>query len=209
MKKEKKEVEKKMVKEVKKVEKVEKKTIDKVIFTQDIKKAAKTLGVIVAFLATAASIFVFVFGIITSLKAANYTKEELLHDNFSVTFISNVSGNTIYDTENIIEGYGSKALFIIFDIVLPAIAFITIMILLIIFVKQLLEFVSGITKESELFTKEKLQTIEKLLCIIATALTVALVVFGRPSILIYAFISALLFIIIGLFDKCIEYKKNR
>ena len=215
MKKEEKKVVKKesksIAKETKKVEKVEKensKSNDGILFTSEIKKGAKILATIVSFFATLATIFVFVFGIITSLKAINLEKSELLHDNFSVTFISNLTGNSITETENIIKGYGSKTLFVVFDIVLPAIAFIAVMILLVIFTQKLLSFVTSINKESELFTKAKLIDVEKLLCLIATMITITLIIFGSPSIIIYALISLLLFIIIALFEKCIKYKKD-
>lgn len=203
------EKEKKTVKEEKKITKVERKSTNNIVFTKDIKIIVKILAIMASFIATIVSIFVFVFGIITSLNAANLEKSELLHDNFSVTFISNVNCNTIIETENIIKGYGSKALFIIFDIVLPSIALITVMILLVIFSKQLLDFINSVTKENELFTKDKLNVIEKLTCLIAAMLTISLIFFGSPSIIIYLFISVLLFIVIGLFGKCVENQGHK
>lgn len=205
-----------MKKEIKKETKVkEKKTVVKeekqennVVFNSDVKKGVKILALITAFVASLVTIFVFIFGIITSLNSINQTKEELLTDNFTVTFISNLNGKTLTETQNIVEGYGSKALFVTFNIVIPALAIICVMILLLFLVKQLLDFINSTDTEKKLFTASSLLTIEKLICILEVILTISFIVFQNPGFIIYALISLLLFVIIGLFAKVIEYKNK-
>ena len=178
-----------------------------IVFTKDVKTITKVISLILVFLSSSAAIFVFVFGIITSIKVANTTKVELLHDNFSATFISNVNNISITETEDIIEGYGSKVLFIIFDIVIPCLAIIAIAIITIILAKKAIDFVNSINKEKDLYNKKKLNTIEKMACLIETILTISFIIFNNPSILLYLLISLLLFIVIGLFRKCVDDKE--
>lgn len=201
-----------MEKEKKVVKKATKKTERKqdnyeIVFNKDTKKVVKVVSLILVFLAAIAAIFVFVFGIITSIKVANTDKLELLKDNFSVTFVSNVNNIPVNEAENLIQGYGSKALFITFDIVIPCLAIMCVSILLIIFAKKVMDFMDSVKKEKDLFTKEKLHNIEKMACIVETMLTISFVIFSRPSIILYLFVSILLFIIIGLFRRCVENNK--
>ena len=64
-----------------------KETEERVVFNKHTKLYTKVIAIILAFLASAASIFMFVFGIIVSLKIINLERLDLLTDNFSVTFI--------------------------------------------------------------------------------------------------------------------------
>ena len=199
------EKEKKVVKT--KTKSSERKTNSKeLIFNKEIKKVAKIIAIVFTFLAAAISIFVFVFGIITSIKVANNTKVELLHDNFSVTFISNVKGISIADAENVIQGYGSKTLFIIFNIVIPCIAIIAVAILMMIFAKKVLDFANSFSKEKDLYTKDNLVAVQKIACLIEAMISITFIFFNRPGIILYLLISLLLFIVIGLFTKCVEKK---
>ncbi len=204
MEKEKKVVKKAVKKEPKVVVKEEKKSDSKIIFPKQTRKIIKFFALALSFIAVVATIFTFIFAIITSLKVANNTKLELLHDNFSVTFISNINGTSIAEAEDLIQGYGSKALFIIFDIVIPAIAIIAASVGLIIFLKKAMDFINENTREKDLFTEKNLENVEKLACLAEAIITVTFVVFDRPSILLYAFICILLYIIIFLFKKCIN-----
>ena len=206
----KKETVKKEEKETKKiVKKTEKKSKEnKVIFNKDVKKTVKYAAYILSFCAAAAALFTFIFGIITTLKVANNSKVELLHDNFSVTFISNINGQSITDvTDNIME-FGDKTLFIILNIVIPCIAIIACMILLIIAIKMILDFVSKISRENELYTNARLVEVEKIACLIETIITITFLVFNRPSFFLFILVSLMFFIIIGLFKKCVDEKNN-
>ncbi len=202
----------KKVKETKKVEKKEvkaKKSENKVVFDKETKKAVKIFTWILSFLASIVCIFTFVFSITTSLKVINSTKEELLHDNFTVTYLSNINGITITETEDLLEGFGNKGLFVLVDIVLPSIALIAITILLVILLKKILDLVLGTNKEKDLYTNKKLNEVEKMACLAEAIITVSFVIFKRPSVLLYIFVSLLLFVVIGLFKKCVENKSSQ
>jgi len=198
-----------MVKSSKKEEVLKKKKVNRVIFSNETKKSIKIIAWVMSFLATTLCILTFVFSIIASLNVINTEKTELLNNNFTVTFISNINSISFEEAKNLIQGYGSKALFVIYDIVIPSLAFIAITILLIILLKKLMDFVNSSTKENDLYTTKKLHEIEKMACITEAIITISFVVFKRPSILLYLFVSLLLFIIIGLFKKCVEDKDSQ
>ena len=207
----------KMEKKKKMGEKVESKKIndtvkvkkrDKVVFTPSIKKYTRLIGLIMAFLASAASIFVFIFSIIVSLKVSESSQAELLRDNFSVTFISNLRGISINDTETLIGMSGNKTVFIILDIILPAIAFIAAMILVILLVKCVLDFIDNINTENELYCKDNIHLLEKMACYLISILTISLLIFDTPSLIIYALISLLVFVALGLFNKIVNMKNS-
>lgn len=192
--------------EVKK-ENVKKKNESKIVFSSNVKKYTKIVSLILAFFATAAIIFTFVFGLIVSLKVADYSREELLHDNFSVTFISNMHGTSIHETEETIANFGNHALFIIFQVVVPVLIFITAMVLLIILLKTILNFVNRIDTEKELFCEENIPEVDTIACYIMTILTITIITFNRTSPIIYGLVCLLIFIVLKLFRKCVEDRK--
>jgi len=189
-------------KEIKKIQKEETQTL----FNENVKKVVKISSLVLSFFAIIMCIFTFVFGIITSLKVINSTKVELLHDNFSVTFLSNINSKSIVEMKDLVQGYGSKTLFIIVNVVLPALAIVAVSILSIILLKKIMDFVDDINTEKELFSKDNIPVIEKFTCLITTIITISFVVFNQPSFILYIFITLLLFIIINLFYRCVKVK---
>ena len=200
-------------KEEKKEEKVSvvktSKKDNRIIFKKESKKVVKVVSYIGMFFASAACIFIFVFGIMTTLKVANSTKSELIGDNFSLTFISNINFTSIAETKEIITDSGSTTLLIAFNVIIPAIAIIASCILFMIILSKILNFFDkdyDIT-EKELYTRDNLSLIEKVACLTECILIISLIVFDRPTILLYLLVSVLLFSVIGLFNKCIENQK--
>ena len=180
---------------------------NKVVFTPSVKKGAQIIAILLAFFASAASIFMFVFGIIVSLKIIDLTKLELLTDNFSVTFLANLHGGSISQVKELIGSYTSKELFIIFKVAVPVIAFVIAMILAIILAKSVMDFVTEITTEKELYVKKNVYALEKMACYLMTILTILLLIFESPSLIIFALISLLVFIALQLFKKVVYSKK--
>ena len=199
-----KKVENKVVKETRKTKKEE----NKVVFNKNTKKIIKMVVLLISFFAVALSIFTFVFSTITTLNVANSTKAEILNDNFTVTHIANINRISVVESENLIQGFGNKTLFIIFDIVIPTLSIILIALLLVLLLKKVLDFVTITTKEKELFNIKKINDVEKLACIAETIITIYFVVFKKPSLLFYIFASLLLFLVIALFRKCVENKNS-
>ena len=179
---------------------------EKVVFNPEIKKAVKIVTLFISFFAVIMCIFTFVFGIITALKVANSTKVELLQNNFSVTFLSNINAKSIVEMKDLIQGYGGKTLFIIFNVIIPALAIIAVSTLTIILLKKIFDFVNDVDTEKELYTKNNLNLVEKLACLATAIITITFVIFDKPSIALYCFNTALLFIIIALFKKCVKEK---
>lgn len=179
----------------------------RVVFTPSVKKGTQIIAILLAFFASAASIFMFVFGIIVSLKIIDLTKLELLSDNFSVTFLANLHGGSITEMKELIGSYTSQELFIIFKVAVPVIAFVIAMVLLIILAKSVMDFVSEVTTEKELFVRKNVYELEKMACYLMTILTILLLIFESPSIIIFGLISLLVFIALQLFKKVVYLKK--
>lgn len=202
-------------KETKKKEKVtsekvvkEKVVSNKELFSLEQRRVVKIIAAIVTFFATMLGIVVFVFGIIATLSVANGTKEEILSNNTVLTFISNTNHYTNAEAQSAIENMGSKPLFIIFEIVVPALALTCAMILVIYLAMRVVEFIRGVSKESELYTKSKYEDIKEMVEILSTALFVTFLIFDKPSIVFFLLIELLLLIIVVLFKKVVDLQKK-
>ena len=82
------------------------------------------------------------------------------------------------------------------------------MIILIIAIKEILDFVAKVSREKDLYTKARLIDVERIACLIETIITIHFVVFNRPSILLFLLVSLMFFIIIGLFAKCVSNEEK-
>ena len=186
----------------------EKNKTNNVVFGKETKKIIRIIAMILAYGAAVISLFTFIFAIITVLKIVNSTKLDLLLDNFSLTFISNMNGITNSEVIGIISEYGNNTAFIIFNVIIPAIAIVSSMIILIIAIKEILDFVAKVSREKDLYTKARLIDVERIACLIETIITIHFVVFNRPSILLFLLVSLMFFIIIGLFAKCVSNEEK-
>ena len=192
---------------VKKVVTEKKENEERVVFDKHTKLYTRVIAIILAFLASAASIFMFVFGIIVSLKILNLESLDMLTDNFSVTFISNLHGCSIGETRELLATYGDKTAYVIFHIVIPIIAFVVAMVLLVLLAKLVLDFVDRINNESQLYTKQNIFELEKIACYMMSIMTITLIIFNTPSILMYAIVSILVFVSLYLFEKVVRLRK--
>ena len=188
---------------------VKKNSDDTVIFNKNLKKIIQIISMIIAYGAAVVALFTFVFGIITVLQVLDSTKLDLFHDNFSISFIANMNGITNSEVIGIISEYGNGAMFVIFNVLIPAIAITCSMIILIITIKNILDFTNKVTHEKDLFTRNRLIDVEKIACLIETIITIHFVVFNRPSVLLFLLICLMFFIIIGLFSICVRDRENK
>lgn len=201
----------KKVKEVKtkKVEVNEKETVkEEVILEKREKRLVKFIALLSSFFATALAILIFVFSVIASISTANLAKEELVNNNIVVTIISKLNNYSTIEVKDLIANMTNRFTFILFEIIIPTIAFVGAMILILVLAKRAIEFVSDITYEKDLYNKRKLLNLQDIVVILSVVLLTTLVIFNRPTIIIYLLIEALLGIVYYLFKKCIIFKKK-
>ena len=200
---------KKSIKTLKETKTKEKKILKKenendVVCTKETKKFLKIISIVAVFFATMCSLIVFIFGVITTLAIAGNSKEDLLSNNTVITFVSRMNNYSISDAEASINGMGNRLLFIIFEVVVPAIALICAMLLIIYLTTRILNYVNNISKEKDIFTKKKYQEAKDIISILSTILFVTFLIFDKPSFVFYLLIELLSVIVIYLYRKIVN-----
>ena len=195
---------------VKVVKKEEKEIVEEaVIIDKSEKNLIKFIALLSAFFATGMAILIFVFSVIACISVANSSIDALLNNNIVLTVVSKMNNYSISEVKTIIESIGSSRLtFILFEIVVPTIAFVGAMILILVLSKRAIEFIADVSSEKDLYTKRKLINIQDMISILSIVLLTTLVIFNRPSIIIYLLIEALLCIVYLLFKKCVIMRKK-
>lgn len=181
---------------------------EKIVLEKNEKNIVRFVALLTSFFATGLAILIFVFSVMATLSVANLPKEELVNNNVVVTLISKLNSYSISDAKDLITTMSSRFTFILFEIVVPAIAFIGAMLLLLVLGKRLIDFVNNIKTEKDLFNQKKLQDIHDIISILSLVLLTTLVLFNQPSIIFYLLIELLLWVIYVLFKRCVLLKKD-
>lgn len=207
------EMEKKVKKEKKeekelKIKKPELVNEEEIVFEKQEKRVVKFIALLSAFFATGLAILIFVFSIIACISVSNLSKEALINNNVVVTLVSKLNGYSIAEVQDLIGNMTSSFKFILFEIVIPTIAFVGAMLLIIALARRVIEFVSDIKYEKDLYNKKKLASALDIISILSVILLATLVIFNRPTIIIYLLIETLLCIIYLLFKRCVMVRKK-
>ena len=200
-------------KKVKNVKKTSKGTIvnstnDNTLLIKDERKLVKFTALIISFFASILAIVIFVFSIIASISVSNLPKEELVNNNIVVTLISKLNNYSVSDAKELIDSLSSRFAFIMFEIIIPTIAFVGAMLLLIVLSKRLIDFISDVKTQKDLFSNKKVKEAQDIISILSLILLTTLVLFNEPSIIFYLLIELLLCTIFVLFKKCVLLKKD-
>ena len=172
------------------------------------KGVIKFASLLTSFFATCLAILIFIFSVIASLSLANLPKEDLVNNNIVVTLLSKLNNYSITDAKELITTMSNRFTFILFEIVIPTIAFIGAMLLLITLARRLIDFISDVKTEKDLFNAKKVEDAKDIISILSLVLLTTLVLFNEPSIIFYLLIEVLLYIIFILFKKCVLLKKD-
>ena len=189
-------------------EKKEKVIQENVVLGSNRKHLIKFIALLSSFFATMLAILMFIFTVISSISIANLDKNALISNNIVVTLLSKLNGYTKIEAESLLRVMNSRVMVIVFEIIIPAIAFIGSMLLLIILSKKVMDFIDKVTYESELFNKKKVHELEDIMGILSVVLLATMVLFNQPSIIFYLLIELLLIVIYLLFKKCSLTKKK-
>lgn len=205
--------EKKVVKTSETVsKKKESKTIknDNGIMISDTKRIVRCVTYIATFFASIFAIIVFVFGLISTLSVLKDTSGEVLHNNFTMTFVSKVSNSTLEETKLSYMASDSKFVYALFNVVLPTIALICVAILVILLCNLVLKFISDTNNEKDLFNDKKLTQAENIVNILSIIIFINWVLFNNPSMPFALLIFLLLYIIYYLFKVSVnKYSKEK
>ena len=178
------------------------------ILEKNEKGVIKFVSLLTSFFATCLAILIFIFSVIASLSLANLPKEDLVNNNIVVTLLSKLNNYSVTDAKELITTMSSRFTFILFEIVVPTIAFIGAMLLLITLARRLIDFISNVKTEKDLFNAKKVEDAKDIISILSLVLLTTLVLFNEPSIIFYLLIEVLLYIIFILFKKCVLLKKD-
>ena len=195
----------------KKVKKEEKSKLDvqeNIVMVKDEKRLVKFVSLLTTFFATSIAILIFVFSVMASLSIAQLPKEDLVNNNIVVTLLAKLNNYSVSDAKELINSMNNRFGFILFEIVIPTIAFIGAMLLLIALGKRLIDFVRDVKTESDLINTKKLGEIQDIISILSLVLLTTLVLFDQPSIIFYILIEFLMCVIYVLFKKCVILKKR-
>lgn len=202
-----KKVEKKVKKESKE-KKIIKESKESVIMLKRDKNVVKFAALLSAFFASGLAILMIIFSIIASISVFTSSNAELVNNNIVVTLVTKLNNYSVADVKDIIMNTSNHLSFVLFEIIIPAIAFIGSLILILVLAKRLMEFVDDITYEKDLFNSKKLSSAQDIIAILSIVLLTMLVIFNKPSIIIYLLIEVLLCIIYLLFKKCVSFRKK-
>ncbi len=178
------------------------------ILSKENKLLIKVICIVASFFATMFSLVVCVFGFITTFAIAGGSKEQLIGDNTVITFLSRMNNYTVAEAESAITGMGNKFLFILFEVLVPAIALICAMLLVIYLSTRVLNFIHNIETEDDLFTKKKYQEVKDMVSILSTILFVTFLIFNTPSFIFYMLIELFGLTVIFLYKKVLDLKKK-
>lgn len=207
---------KKVKKEVKEKKVVKKEEVKKevlkddgpVIMLKHEKNLVKFAALLSAFFASGLAILMFIFSVVACISIFNLPNEELVNNNIVVTLVSKLNNYSALEVKDMIINMSNNLSFVLFEIIIPAIAFIGSLILVIVLAKRLIEFVNDITYEKDLYNKKKLSRAQDIISILSIVLLTMLVIFDKPSIILYLLIEVLLCIIYLLFKKCVSLRKR-
>ena len=174
----------------------------------DTKRVIRCGVYIATFFASIFSIIVFVFGIISSFSVASKESGELLHDNFTMVFVSKINNCSIEEVKLSYMAAESRGVYILFNVILPTIALVCAAILIILLCSLILKFIQNVDYNEELFTVKKLKYAESIVNILSVIVFINWILFNNPSIPFTLLIFFLLFVIYYLFKLCVVKKIN-
>ena len=172
------------------------------VVINQVKSIVRFICYLATFFASILAILVFIFSIITTLSVANKEASVLLHDNFSMSFISKISASTMEETKLSYMANGGSFTYILFNIILPSIALICAAILVILLCSQILKFIAKINKEKDLFSEKNIYKVENMVNILSVIIFVNWALFNNPSMPFALLIFLLLYIIYYLYKIC-------
>lgn len=181
---------------------------DVIILKNEERKIIKFVALVTTFFTSALAIMMFVFGVVATISIATLSHDELVNNNIVVTLLSKMNGYSIMEAKDLIMNMSSRVTIIVFEVVIPIIAFIGAMMLLVILSKRIMDFILDVKFEKDLFKKRKIYDLQDIVSIISIVLLAFLVLFNEPSIIFYLLIELLLFMVYGLFKKCVKDEKK-
>ena len=185
------------------------KSVDDIVIKNDANRIVKLIAYLSSFFASIFAIIVFVFGIITTISVTSNVPDDIIHNNFVITFISKIGNSTIEETKIAILSMGDKFCYVSFNIVLPTLALVCASILIILLSCQLLKFFDSPLTEKKIFTEKKLRQLENIVDILSVIIFISWALFNQPSVPFILLIYLLFFIVYYLYKKCVTLNSKK
>ena len=172
-----------------------------ILLTDDSKKVFRFIAIFVIVCCLIFATLFFIFSIVSTLAFITTEKSELLKNDFIVNFFSMFNNYSVSDIKNSMSVFSSNTLFIIFEILLPSFCIIGTLFLTIDFTRKLYFLVNSFKSESDIYNKDNIKVVNRLIEIVSTILFVTFILFNDPSIFIFIIIEILLYYNFYLYKK--------
>ncbi len=149
-----------------------------------------------------------VLSTLSIINVLKKTKEEVTNKEYIVEYLATINSDSVEEVKNNIKA-DTRGMFIAFEIVIPTLIVVSLLVMLIVVCKRVISFIKDIKTDKKLFTREKLKE--------STNIINSLLIIGMVFILfLSSFFTILLFIILDitltiifyLFQKCVEYEEG-
>ena len=160
------------------------------------------------FLFSVLIIISIVLSTISTVNVLKKTKEEVVNKDNIMEYLGTINGDKYSEVkERLMKD--SKGEFIAFEIVVPTLIEVSLLVMLVVLCVRVLSFIKDIKSDKKLFTREKLKESTN---IINSLLIIGMVFFLFLSsfftIILFIILDITLTIIFFLFKKCVEYEEK-
>lgn len=140
-----------------------------------------------------------------SLSVGDYSLEELRQSDELRYYTSSLNNYTYSETLDVFSNIDNHVEFGVFELVLPSIVLLVGNILLLVSSKKVLDFLKNVKSKKTLFTDEKYEKLQEIVSILDFTF---LCLFFESNLLIWAFITVILTIILYLFRYCVDFQEK-
>ena len=149
-----------------------------------------------------------VLSTISTITVIKKSKEVTASKDYVIEYVSTLN-NTSSDfmKERLMED--AKGEFIAFEIVIPTLIVISLLVMLIVLCKRVLSFIKDIKSDKKLFTREKLkESVNIINALLIVGMVYILFLSSLFTIVLFIILYITLTIIYYLFKKCVEYDEK-
>ena len=149
-----------------------------------------------------------VLSTLSIITVAKKSKEVAASKDYVVEYLATVNNSSdTFIKERLMED--SKGEFIAFEIVVPTLIVISLLVMLIVLCKRVLSFIKDIKSDKKLFTREKLkESVNIINALLVIGMVYILFLASLFTVVLFIILDITLTIIYYLFKNCVEYEEK-
>jgi hypothetical protein len=173
-----------------------------------INNAIDAIAKIGMFLFSVFLISCLVLSTLSIITVAKKSKEVAASKDYVVEYLATVNNSSdTFIKERLMED--SKGEFIAFEIVVPTLIIISLLVMLIVLCKRVLSFIKDIKSDKKLFTREKLkESVNIINALLIIGMVYILFLASLFTVVLFIILDITLTIIYYLFKNCVEYEEK-